>query len=53
MNLINWIKRIVLEEHKSLNDDQEKNIRTQAIMQEYHFSLNREYGNTHFILDEE
>jgi hypothetical protein len=43
----------VLKEHKSLNDEQAKKIRTQAIMQEYNFSLNREYGNTHFILDEE
>jgi hypothetical protein len=55
MNLINWIRRAVFEEHKPVNDEHAKikNIRTQSPMHECHFSLNRKYINAYFSLNEE
>jgi hypothetical protein len=41
------------EEHEPLNDEQIKNSRTYHPMQEYHFSLNGKYRNTHFAQNEE
>jgi hypothetical protein len=49
MHLINWIGRVMFEEHKPINDEQTKNKRTHSPMHECHFSLNGKYKNTHLL----
>jgi hypothetical protein len=43
MNLCYKIEWVVFEEHKPLNQEQTKNIRTHSPMYEHDFSLNRKY----------